>query len=269
MALIDDIIKQNTKDTYEALAVGVPASWDWYHGWMKTGYAPAAGITAVTGWLACYPELNAAQPNYNARVETRNFRTWVRLKATKKWVEVQAADAKINGGLWGAAMTGGQGLTATRPSTGIQSVPCPQPGLPIMHWWPEARGTYGSGTVDASYTQAEIRVTDAAQKLVGHIGVDYWRDGAAPYVDPVGTNNPAAGISSFIRLTTTFRTVGFYTCSDAVFKESLPPPLAGATVPPVVDPPVVVPPVTPAPTGFTGQIIQTYANGLLTKAEVK
>ena len=119
------------------------------------------------------------------------------------------------------------------------------------HFWPTSRGVYPAGAVDGVYVQMDMKVSDPNLHLVANVGADWWRNATAPYVDGF-SNNPGAGMSNWVELSTQWTTLGFYSGSSSQFQADLPPPLQGSTTtPPVVTTPDTVAPLAPKITAFT------------------
>lgn len=239
-ASISDIITQNTVGGSEGRPVGVPTSYAWYNGLYKpVGYSgPPSNFTSVTGWGQVYQQAGApAYSNPNARVEVANARTYVHLKATGEWVLVQnQATNRLAGAHFVADFSGNSAITMSinTQSNGSASLGAPPAGY-NDHFWQSSRGVYPAGAVDAVYVQMDMRVTDPNLHLVANIGADWWRTPSAPYVDGF-SNNPGAGMSNWVELSTQWSTLGFYSTSTAQFQADLPPPLVGSTPDPETRP---------------------------------
>jgi hypothetical protein len=227
---IADVIAQNTAGKSEGLPVGVPESWGWYEGLYKpAGYsAPPSNFTSVTGWGQVYQK--AGEPAYsnpNATVEVANAKTYIHLK-TGEWVlvedqaKVQMSGAHFTNNFSGDALA----MKTTALSGGGTAFSAPPNGY-NDHFWYNARGTYTAGMVDAVYVQMDMRVTDPNLHLIANVGADWWRDANAPFVSDF-SNNPGAGISNWVELSTQWSTLGFYSSTTAQFQADLPPPLLGS-----------------------------------------
>lgn len=251
---ISDIIAQNTLGMSEGYPLGVPQSYSWYKGWNDDGIpAPPASFTAVEGWGQVYQQVGAAAyTSANAAVEVANAKTYVRLKATGEWVLVQdQKQTQIAGGHFVTDFSGNAGYTmkVNTQAGGSASFLAPPSGY-NDHFWYGARGTYAPGSIDAVYVQMDMRVSDPNLNLVASVGVDWWRNASAPYLQD-HSNNPLAGISNWSKLSTEWTTLGYYSLSTADFQADLPPPLLGASGnPPVVPPPDAVAPEPPKLVGF-------------------
>ncbi len=237
---ISDIVAQNTVGGSEGLPVGVPKSYAWYNGLYKpAGYsAPPSNFTSVTGWGQVYQQAGApAYSNPNATVEVANARTYVHLRATGEWVLVQdQATNKMAGAHFVADFSGNKALgmrVSTLPG-GSTALGAPPAGY-NDHFWPSSRGVFAAGAVDAVYVQMDMRVSDPNLHLVANIGADWWRTPSAGYVDGF-SNNPGAGMSNWVELSTQWSTLGFYSTSTAQFQGDLPPPLLGSTPEPETRP---------------------------------
>jgi hypothetical protein len=236
---IQDIIEQNTVGYSDGVPVGVPSSWDWYNGLCGGYSAPPSYCTSVTGWGQVYQKDGVpAYSNPNATVEVANAKTYVHVIATGQWVLVQdQATNPIDGAHFVSDFSGNAGIAmnVSTGSNGSSALDTPPSGY-NDHFWCDARGTYAPGTVDAVYVQMDMRVSDPNLHLIANVGADWWRDANAGYVDGF-SNNPAAGMSNWVELSTQWSTLGFYSTSTAEFQGDLPPPLVGSAQ---VDPPPVI-----------------------------
>jgi hypothetical protein len=253
-ASLSDIVTQNTVGQSEGFPVGVPTSYDWYHGVYKPNSAPPSDFTSVTAWGQVYREAgSSAYYNPNATVEVANARTYVHLRSTGEWVLVQdQAKTGIAGGHFVTDFSGNNAIQmkVTNLSGGTVALAAPPAGY-NDHFWPTSRGVYPAGAIDGVYVQMDMRVNDPNLHLVANIGADWWRSSSAPFVDGFG-NNPGAGMSNWVDLSTQWTTLGFYSTSTAQFQADLPPTLTGSTTPPPVGTtPDTVAPSAPTITGFT------------------
>ena len=235
---ISEAIRQNSLGLSEGSPAGVPRSYNWYKGWSPGGQKAApAGFTAVTAWGQVYQD--SSEPTYtnpNAHVEVANTRTYVHMKSTDEWILVQDQSThQIAGGHYVPDFVDNSGypMKITTRSDGTASFDTPPDGY-NDHFWPTPRGTFAEGEVDAVYVQMDMRVTDPNLNLIANIGADWWRDDSAPYLHD-HSNNPGAGGSNWIDLTTEWRTLAFFS-SRTVFNAQPPPPLVRSTVeaPPVL-----------------------------------
>lgn len=247
--LLADAIKQNNVGNSEALPKYLPTSFSWYNGWNKSGLvAPPAGCTAMTGWAAIYQAINTPDyANANAVIELANFKSQLLLKSTKAWKTVQD-ETTIGGGHFVADFSGNAAIAMQikRLANGNVSMDLPPPNY-NNHWWADPRGTYVDGDVIAGFVSMDLRVTDpAASGLIANCGIDWWKSASAPFLIDQ-SNNPSPGLSCWVKLTTSFRTICFYTFTDDnAFKANLP---AGVTAPVVVPPPVTPPLWESVPSG--------------------
>ena len=183
----------------------------------------------------------------------RNFRTYVHLTAGG-WLLVQnQATQGFAGAHFDADFTPYAPvipMTFTAQADGSLLMDTP-PTTRNDHWWPDSRGTYPANSVNGVFVIAEMRVDDPNAHVLIGMGGDWWRDAGAAYVEPVGTNNPEIGISSWIKLSTNYQ-YGYYTnLSRANLLADPPPPLIGAptTPPPTSSAPTVS--ITTSPTSIT------------------
>jgi hypothetical protein len=227
---MQEAIRQNTEGNSEGKPLGVPTSYSWYSGVLLTGHnAPPSNFTAVSGWGQVYQD--STEPYYtnpNARVEVANSKTYVHLKSTGEWVLVQdQANNPVTGGHFVPDFVGNAAtpMNITRAADGTVAFGAPTASY-NDHFWSVSRGTYRAGDVDGVYTQMDMRVNDPKLNLVANAGADWWRDASAPYVDGF-SNNPGAGMSNWVDLTTEWKTLAFYS-APALFKADPPPPLVGS-----------------------------------------
>ena len=253
-ASLSDIVAQNTVGSSEGFPAGVPTSYDWYDGVSKPASTPPSDFTSVTAWGQVYREANSsAYSNPNATVEVANARTYVHLRTTGEWVLVQdQAKTGIAGGHFVTDFSGNDSIdmNVTNLSGGTVALAAPPTGY-NDHFWPTSRGVYPAGAIDGVYVQMDMRVNDPNLHLVANIGADWWRSSTAPFVDGFG-NNPGAGMSNWVNLSTQWSTLGFYSTSTAQFQGDLPPTLTGSTTPPPVG-------TTPDPVGTTPDTVAPAA----------
>jgi hypothetical protein len=221
-----DVIRQNTAGMSEGFPAGVPVSFNWYKGWNNDGQKrPPAGFSAVTGWGQIYHKVG--QPFHtdsNATVEVANARTYVHLSSTKEWVLVQdQATNPLSGGHFVTDFRGNAAIPMRPLATTEGYVAFNAPPLGYNnHFWPTARGTFADGKADAVYVQMDMRASDLNSKLVASVGADWWRDANAPYFDD-HSNNPGAGSSNWVELSTEWKTVAFHSMNAKEFQAHSPP----------------------------------------------
>jgi hypothetical protein len=252
---ISDIIAQNTVGQSDGVPVGVPSSFAWYNGLYRPdgSSAPPSDFSAVTGWGQVYQKAGTpADTNPNATIEVANSKTYVHLKSTGEWALVQnQGTTGIAGGHFVSDFSGGSlALNTNAGSDGSTALDTPPSGY-NDHFWPDERGTFAPGTVDAVYVQMDMRVSDPNLHLIAQVGADWWRDANAGYVSDF-SNNPTAGTGNWVDLSTQWSTLGFYSTSTAQFQGDLPPPLAGsAETPPPAGLPDTEAPAAPQIASFT------------------
>ena len=100
----------------------------------------------------------------------------------------------------------------------------PPPGY-NAHFWIIDRGTYAAGRVDGVYVQMDVKTSDPNMKFVANVGADWWRDASAEFVQSFA-NNPGAGMSNWVELSTQWSTLRFYSWSTPTLVSDPPPPLA-------------------------------------------
>ena len=143
------------------------------------------------------------------------------LKATDQWVQVQdegldgIAGAHFIGDFSGASF----GMPVTSNADGSVSFGGPPVGY-NDHFWFGDRGNYAAGSVDAMYVQMDVRESDPNAHMVFQVGGDWWRDNSAPFL-PDFSNNPAAGVTNWVELTTNYQTVGFTSMDMPAFTSHL------------------------------------------------
>ncbi|MGN6309976.1 MAG: hypothetical protein ACTHNN_10505 [Xanthobacteraceae bacterium] len=226
-----DAIDQNTRGESEGYAVGVPGHFAWCGGsYAPPGNgAPPSDFSAVTGWAQVYPEVGSPQePNPDANIMVANAKTYVRRRATHEWLLVQDQTTDdVAGGHYAADF----GARETRQITvrelpnGTAVLPGPTAGF-NTHFWLTRRGAYEAGSIDGVYVQMDMKTDTPNKKLVANVGADWWRNPTAVYVSGFA-NNPGAGMSNWIELSTEWSTLRFYSGSAADFQTSPPPQLAG------------------------------------------
>jgi hypothetical protein len=228
-----DAISQNTPGQSEGYAVGVPRNFAWCGGSYKPpgDGAPPPEFTAVTGWGQVYPKVGArAYSNPDGNILIANAKTYVHLRATREWklVQDQATD-RIAGAHFVADFAKDTTKEMRIKTLGDSSVALSVPTTGFnAHFWLTKRGTYGAGSIDGVYVQMDLKTDDPNAKLVANVGADWWRNSTAPYVSGFA-NNPAAGVSNWIELSTQWSILRFYSASSAQFQAYPPPQLASAT----------------------------------------
>lgn len=230
-AALQDAIVQNTPGFSEGFPVGVPRTYAWCNGAYRpaSSAAPPPDFSAVTGWGQVYRMYGATgEPSQQARVIVANFRTYVRLSDGAKWVLVQSqtSDA-IEGGHFVADFAGNRAveMSINRSQEGA-AIGVPPRGF-NSHFWPEHRGTFAPGSVSAVYVQLDAKATEAEPGLVANVGADWWRDASAEYVSDF-SNNPGAGMSNWVALSTEWAPLRFYSGSVDEFLADPPPPMREA-----------------------------------------
>lgn len=228
-----DSITQNTPGYSEGYAAGVPKRFAWCGGSYKpAGYsAPPSDFTAVTGWGAIYPKAGApAYSNPDATIEVANAKTYLRLKATREWVLIQdQARLKVIGSHFAADFSPKANMemrSDTQPD-GSVVIGAPTVGY-NNHFWFSERGTFPAGIVDGVYVQMDMRTNDSQISLVANVGADWWRDAHADFLRNF-SNNPGAGMSNWVELSTEWSTLRFYSLSTSQLQASPPPPLVEPT----------------------------------------
>lgn len=229
-----DAITQNTPGYSEGYALGVPKRFEWCSGSYKpAGYSgPPADFTAVTGWGAVYPKAGSpAYSNSDATIEIANAKTYVHLKATREWILVQdQTKLQIVGAHFVADFVANASIqmrSDIQPD-GSVAIGAPPTGY-NDHFWFTERGTYPAGSVDGVYVQMDIRKNDPKVSLVANVGADWWRNASADYVHGF-SNNPGAGMSNWVELSTQWSTLRFYSWTASQLQEDPPPPLVETTM---------------------------------------
>ncbi|MGF6313250.1 hypothetical protein ABIB82_007351 [Bradyrhizobium sp. i1.8.4] len=255
---LTDVINQNTPGNSQGFPLGVPSSWGWYAGSTQQNAAPPSDFSAVTGWGQIYPEVG--QTVNPGSVQIANFQTWVHL-TTGGWVEVQDQATSSVAGLHYAADFSGSTVpwNETKNADGSVSVDAPQSAY-NDHFWPGTRGTYAPGTVDGVYVQASMKTNDPSEHYVADLGADWWRSAASPflYQNGVFVNNPAAGSSNWVDLTTSYQTLYYTSLSAAKLQADPPPPLQGTSAPTTPTQPTT--PTTPTTPNVAPSVTQASAS---------
>jgi hypothetical protein len=247
---LTDVINQNTARDSQGFPMGVPTSYSWYSGSSgATGSTPPSNFSAVTGWGQIYPEAGTTV-DPSASVQIENFQTYV-LLTSGAWVLVQNQSTDpISGAHYVADFSGNANVPwkETTSSDGSVSVDAPQSGY-NDHFYPGTRGTYAPGTVAGVFVEASMKTSDPNANLVANLGADWWQSSNAPFVSGFA-NNPGAGMSDWVKLTTSYQDLYFTSLSAAQLQADPPPGLTGstsATTPPATTPPATTPPVTTPP----------------------
>jgi len=225
-----DAIDQNTSGESEGYAVGVPRNFAWCSGSYKPpgDGAPPSDFTAVTGWAQVYPEIGSpASSNSDTNIIVANAKTYVHLRATGEWMPVQDQATDTIAGAhyvadFGAGETREIAVKALRGGGAV--LPAPTIGF-NTHFWLTQRGTYEAGSIDGVYVQMDMKTDAPNLKLVANVGADWWRNSTAAYVSGFA-NNPGAGMSNWIELSTEWSTLRFYSGSASQLQAFPPPELA-------------------------------------------
>ncbi len=227
--MIDDAILQNTAGYSSGYPAGVPKMYAWYRGATKhrTGGEPPAHFTAVTGWGSIYREARSAdQPESEQSVDLANAKTYVHIRDTREWRLVQdQASNTMAGAHFVPNFSNNEALPMKLEERAEGSVTLSGPPAGYNnHFWPVMRGTFDAGTVDAVYFQIDIKVSHPEPKLIAHVGVDWWLDDQAEFVQGF-QNNPTAGASNWVTLTEKWSTLKFYSGDPEKLRLNPPPPL--------------------------------------------
>jgi hypothetical protein len=230
-----DAIIQNTLGQSEGYAFGMPEGYAWCAGSYKPAGSstPPSDFIAVTGKGQIYPEAGAwGAPAYsspNGSITIANAKTYIHLSTTREWALVQnQATDEIAGGHFFAdfSPSPAKQMRVEAQPDGSVVIGAPPAGY-NDHFWPIKRGTYAAGSVDGVYVQMEMRTNDPDMKLVASIGADWWRDAVAGVVQGFD-NTSGAGMSNWVKLSTQWSTLRFYSWSTAQLRADPPPPLAGS-----------------------------------------
>jgi hypothetical protein len=144
---------------------------------------------------------------------------------TGGWVKVQdQATDGIDGAHYVADYSGNASVewNQTTLSDGSALVDTPQSGY-NDHFYQGTRGTYAAGTVDGVFVMADMKTTDPNEHLVANHGADWWLNSSAPFVNGF-SNNPGAGMSDWVILTTDWKPVYFTSLSAPQLQANPPPP---------------------------------------------
>ena len=228
-----DAINQNTPGQSEGYAAGVPATFAWCRGSYKprANSAPPSDFTAVTGWGQVYPKVGSpAYSNTDGSIIVANAKTYIHLRATREWMLVQDQATDDIAGAHFVANFARNAATEMR----VNALPDRSVALGIptigfnAHFWLMKRGTYAAGSVDGVYVQMDMRKDDPNVKLVANVGADWWRNSTAEFVHGFA-DNPGAGMSNWIELSTQWSTLRFYSGSSSQLQADPPPQLAEST----------------------------------------
>jgi hypothetical protein len=206
---------------------GVPTSYSWYRGKNGTiGLTPApSGFTAITGWGQIYPQAGAT--NTPCHVLIQGFATYLH-RNSGGWELVQSeATNSIGGAHYVAdfANNASYPWNETQLADGSVSVDSPNAGY-NDHYWPGTRGTFAANTVNGVFVRVMLKTDNANANLVANVGADWWLSATAGYtvVNGVMVNNPGAGMSDWVKLSTDYQPLYFTTLTAAEL-EADPPPL--------------------------------------------
>jgi hypothetical protein len=222
-------ILQNTTGQSEGYPLGVPKEYAWCSGSYKPpdNSAPPSDFTSVTGKGLVYPE--ASSPEYSSQgvITIANAKTYVHLSASREWVLVQnQATNQISGAHFASDFSAKPGKQMRLDAQPDGSVVIGAPPIGYNdQFWPTTRGTYAAGTVDGVYVQMDMRTNDPKMQLVASVGADWWRDASAGFVQG-SAENSGAGISNWVKLSTQWSTIRFYSVTAAQLQAEPPPPLA-------------------------------------------
>jgi hypothetical protein len=225
-----EAIAQNTSGYSEGYPAGVPRNYAWCSGSYKPpgNSKPPPNFTAVTGWGQVYPKAGApVYSNPDGSIAIANAKTYIHLNTTREWILVQEQVPDAIGGAHFISDFRPKPTVAMKLSNqpdGSVVIPIPPPGY-NDHFWMAKRGTYPSGAVDGVYVQMDMRTNDPNMKVVANVGADWWRNPTAGYVHGF-TNNPGAGMSNWVELSTRWFTLRFASWSTSKLLADPPPPLA-------------------------------------------
>jgi hypothetical protein len=225
---IDCVVSQNSGYDTGIYPYGVPTHFSWYAGGSAaTGEsAPPSEFSSLTGWGQIYPQVGAS--NVAAGIYLKDYRVYVHSKSGG-WQLVQDQDANSVGGEHYVAdfsNNSSSPMSLVVQSDGSVRMDSPACGH-NDHFWIDPRGSYAPGTVDGVFSMAQLRTDSADGNLVANFGGDWWRDTSAPflYQNEVFVNNPGIGVSSWVRLTTTYQYFFFTTFTGPQLEAEPPPPL--------------------------------------------
>ena len=211
----------------------MPGTFAWCSGSYKppSYSAPPSDFTAVTGWGQVYPKVGSpAYSNSDGSIIVANAKIYVHLRTTREWILVQdQATDDIAGAHFVADFARDASIEMRVNALPDSSVAF---GIPTIgfnaHFWLIKRGTYAAGSVDGVYVQMDMRKDDPNVKLVANVGADWWRNSTAEFVRGFA-NNPGAGMSNWIELSTQWSTLRFYSGTSSQLRADPPPQLANST----------------------------------------
>lgn len=230
-----DATVQNTPGYSDQYPAGVPKTFAWCGGSYRppNNRAPPPDFTAVTGWGQIYPAIGAAEySTLDPVIEVANSRTYVHLKGRNGWVLVQSqARIQIAGAHFVSDFSKNAAIRMEirQSPGGAAMIGAPPPGY-NSHFWLVTRGTYPASSVDGVYVQMDMRSADPALNVVANVGADWWRNATAAFEDGFG-NNPGAGMSNWLTLSTQWSTLRFYSTSNDDLWADPPPPLLSTRLP--------------------------------------
>jgi hypothetical protein len=228
-----DAILQNTRGYSEGYPLGVPRNYVWCSGSYKPNASPPDDFTAVVGWGQIYPKVDAGKDTKpGGRIEIGQAKTFLRLKSTKQWILVQdQAKTALVGAYFVADFSPKPSILMQLNQGEIGSVMIdPPPSGYNAHFWHEKRGTYPAGDIDGVYVQMDMRTTEPETDFIANVGADWWRDATSEFVAGFA-NNPGAGMSNWVELSTEWSTLRFFSLNMSELKATPPPPLARSSLP--------------------------------------
>jgi hypothetical protein len=228
-----DAILQNTRGYSEGYPLGVPRNYVWCSGSYKPNASPPDDFTAVVGWGQIYPKVDAGKDTEpSGRIEIARAETFLRRKSTKQWILVQdQAKTALVGAYFVADFSPKPSIPMqlNQGATGSVIIDPPPSGY-NAHFWLKKRGTYSAGDIDGVYVQMDMRTTEPETDFIANVGADWWRDATSEFV-PGFANNPGAGMSNWVELSTEWSTLRFFSLTMSELKAAPPPPLARSSHP--------------------------------------
>jgi hypothetical protein len=225
MSALTDAIYQNTPGNSVGRPLGLPTSYSWYNGDTGlVGSVPPSNFTSSTAWGQIYPEKGF--PVVSGNIQMQGFQEWLHLKKGG-WVEAQFPSQGIQGSHYPANFHGSTIRWNETRSGDVTTVDAPVAGR-NDHFWPDARGDYAPGTVDGVFVELQARTTNPNMHYVANLGADWWRNHSAPFLSDF-SNSPGAGMSDWVELSTSWKTLYFFSWDNQRIAADPPPPLRGSS----------------------------------------
>lgn len=205
---------------HEALAEGVPLSFDWAQASrLGRGHAVPAGFGAITGWGQVFWQAGATTTSHAA--EIRAHQTYVCSGPTRQWSRLQ--QGSVEGAAFRPDFAGNESVPANVLTAADGQVRVTFPAARAFHYWPrQGRAALASETLCGVLVLFQARAVagdgaalpaTATPPLLIGAGADYWTTTTAAW-NQYQTNQDV-GIGQLRRLTPVWRWYGLNTAETA------------------------------------------------------